>query len=248
MAPRTVACAATLLVALFFGTSYGSVATAAGNDCMSAPRISSLETTADSTLTLGLRRELLGITIGCALKDALLLAAELKDAPVPQADLEVHRAYSEFEATLSDIIAALQVERDRVPQLTLAETKERARVILAERARAYHPTAKTIAHFIIWAKNHESLLIAEGRLAQMTQSIQALGLDAVQDIRTLLEQAKNNLQYAQVHNRHARQIFVGNQSPDDFPYLTKDSLESLSYTYELFFALQQSVLTELLGT
>jgi hypothetical protein len=195
----------------------------------------------DSTLTyseelsqeLSLRKKLVGQTIGCAQQEVLTLQADLQTTST---DPNVLALQSQFLGSLNDASNFYNIEQTKLNGAGIAGTETVAKEVLAWRQNTFMPLGENINNYLLWAQNQGLFDTAEERMDQTQRAVTFLeSATPNADLQTALDQAMASFTDAQNQNAAAKAALSQGLSPDQSLALIKQSLDSLSSTYQDFF-------------
>ncbi|MDE2019202.1 MAG: hypothetical protein KGJ13_02525 [Patescibacteria group bacterium] len=189
---------------------------------------------------LAARRQLLTITINCALEDAQTLQSNLNNLQVDPGFLNLQTQLSE---NLDTSINFYNIQLSKVPTAGIAATQTIAKDVLAWRESNYAPLAATVSNFVLWIKNQPLFTAADNRLGEIKNLAQSVPFSDNTDLQTELQGAKSSLRAAEDANTLAKNSLAHPTYPDPSLGYIQQSLSSLSDTYQHFFNIASLVQT-----
>lgn len=181
---------------------------------------------------LATRRSLLSKTILCAETDAQQTKTNLDNTAV---DPSLENLKNQWSDRLSDAISYYNIELQRVNEAGIGGTELIAQEVLAWREGNYASLAENVRNFIAWSENQALFTTAEGRLIQINNLASSPLFSENPDIQNDYEEAAVSLKAAEDQNVSAKNAFAQSLSPDQTLLFIKQSLGSLSSTYQYFF-------------
>jgi len=209
------------------GITAGSIAqiTAIQND----PSLSSSD---EIKRELALRKILVGETIVCAEQEAQTFQANLATTTVPS---DVQSLQSQLSGNLTEAESFYNSEMEQLNVVGIAGTKVVAQQVLAWRASTFIPLGENVNNFILWAQNQDLFNTAQIRMNQTQSAVSFLEAASPNtDLQTAFNNAQTSFNNAQTENAAAKAALIQNLSPDQSLALIKQSLSSLSDTYQGF--------------
>lgn len=184
---------------------------------------------------LKIRKDILNNILACAIQDVLSTKAKLVE--IRPSDEENKIIQNQFLNQLNVIVNYYQNQKFKIEDLGIQGSEDLARDIKEWRANTYLPLANEATNFLIWIKNRDLIKTTEQRLGQVNQTIKNLKVSGNENIQSLLEKSRLNIETAKVGSLEAKKIF------QDFPPSPKSSslafikisLESLAKAYQNFF-------------
>lgn len=191
------------------------------------------------TQELVVRKQLLSQTITCAQIQVSSLGATLAAATTTYGTANVQ------SQLLSDLVGASDfytIEASKLNGVGLAGSKEVASEILAWRAGTYVPLEGKINNYLLWTQDQPLFNTAQVRMDQTQNAVDFLeGTSASPDLQNAFNAAYASFQSAKAQNAAAESALAQSLAPDQSITLIKQSLDSLSSTYEGFFAVSDAI-------
>jgi len=242
---RTIAGVSSILFAagaVFVLGFFGGAPAAHAADCSITPadiaQIAAIQN--DQTLgysdetkaELALRKQLVGQTIGCAQKEVKMLQASLASTTAPDSAKQLQ---SQLAGDLNQASGFYNGELQQLNVVGVAGTKDIAQNVLAWRASTFLPLGENVNNFILWAQNQHLFNTAQSRMTQTEHAVSFLE-NATPDptLQAALNDAQSSFNDAQSENAQAQTALTENLSPDQTLAFIKQSLASLSDTYQGF--------------
>jgi hypothetical protein len=179
------------------------------------------------------RKNLVGETIACAEQEAQTFEINLTAISAPS---DVQSLRSQLLGDLSQAASFYNSEMAQLNVVGIAGTKAIAQQVLSWHESSFIPLGENVNNFILWAQNQNLFNTAATRMSQ-TQSAVAF-LEAASPnpaLQTAFNKAQSSFNDAEAENAAAQAALVQNLSPDQSLALIKQSLASLSDTYQGFF-------------
>lgn len=234
-------------VAVLWGALFLSVFSAqAESPCNLAPRFEELAALRESALPLDselraeldLRKSILREVIGCGVGDAQALQGRLRDARISDSDIVLLR--NNLVHKLDDAIRYYESQRSRIDVMGIQGSKNAARALREWRASQYAPLENVAEELFLWNRNQELFMTAEKRFREVEQAVNMFKLIENEDVRVLVGSAAMNVERARGANERAREMLLAFDVPRALQEI-KNSLETLSATYESFLTLSEKV-------
>ncbi len=181
---------------------------------------------------LAARKNLLSKTISCAEVDAKGMKADLDNETV---DPNLESLKNQWSDRLSSAISYYDLQLQRVNEAGISGTESIAKETLAWRANNYAPLAENVLNFIMWSENQTLFATAKNRLVQVNNLIISPLFSETPDVQNDYEEAAVSLKAAEDQNVSAKNAFAQSLSPNETLLFIKQSLDSLSSTYQHFF-------------
>lgn len=178
------------------------------------------------------RRVLLLKTIQCAEVDAKQAKENLDNAAV---DPGLENLKKQLSDRLGGAISYYDLQSQKVNEVGIGGTESIAKEILAWRQNNYAPLSGNVLTFIMWSTNQTLFATAESRLAQINNLVGSPLFSESTDVQNDYEEAAASLKTAEDQNAAAKTAFAQSLSPDHSLLFIKQSLDSLSSTYQHFF-------------
>jgi hypothetical protein len=248
-----VSASAVLLVVGSFGVTGLRVSTAHAADCgvtaMDLKQITAIQN--DPTLNdseemqqeLAVRKQLVSKTIVCAQQEVQVLQKNLQAATV-QSDAQPLQA--QLLGRLGEAASFYNSELVKLNGVGIAGSEAVAQEMLAWRQSTFIPLGKNVNNFILWSQNQNLFKTAATRMAQTQQAVVFLeNTKPNADLQTAFNKAQSSYNDAMSENDAARTALNQNLSPDQSLALIKQSLASLSATYQNFSAVSALIKSSL---
>jgi hypothetical protein len=181
---------------------------------------------------LAARRNLLSKTIQCAEDSARQAQTDLKKTVVDQ---NLESIKNQWIDRLSSAILYYDLQLQKINEVGISGTKSIAKEVLAWRENNYAPLADNVLSFIMWSNNQALFRAAESRLSQINNLASSPLFSESLDVQNDYEEAAVSLKTAEDQNASAKNAFSQSLSPDQSFLFIKESLDSLSSTYQRFF-------------
>jgi len=199
-------------------------------------------------LELKIRKDILNNVLDCVIQDALSTKAKLGE--IRPSDQEDKTIQNQFLHQLDLIVYYYQNQKLKIEDLGIRgnedlpkDIRDLVRDIKEWRANTYLPLANEAINFLIWIKNRDLIKTTEQRLTQINQTTKNLKVSDNEDIQSLLEKSRLNIETAKVGNLEAKKIFQNfPPSPKNSSLaFIKISLESLAKAYQNFFDITDAI-------
>jgi hypothetical protein len=244
------------LGALLYGAAVGRPATAhAQDDCaISASDVAAiaaiqanpnLDYTDEVTQELAARKQLLSKTITCAKNEAIALQAEVNTVSVAPADQNLQ---TQLLGQINDAANYYDIELQKLNGSGIRGSELVAQEILTWRASTYTELSSNVDNFVLWSQNQSLFQTASSRMAQITPMVSFLAQANNNDLAAAFSAAQKSFNDAQSENTAARTALFQSLAPDQTLALIKQSLQSLSDTYQKFFDVSTIIQTLLPGS
>ena len=181
---------------------------------------------------LATRRSLLSKTILCAEAEAEQTKTDLNNATV---DPSLENLRNQWSDRLDSATSYYNLELQKVNETGISGTELIAQEVLAWRESNFAPLAENVHNFIAWSENQALFTTAEGRLVQVNNLVTSPLFSESLDVQNDYEEAAVSLKAAEDQNALAKNAFAESLSPDQTLLFIKQSLGSLSSTYQYFF-------------
>ncbi len=188
---------------------------------------------------LAVRKEILRKIVACGAREVELLKEKVTTTTLEDKTHEGLK--NKFLTQLDESTKYYETSGSRIDTLGLRGSQELARSLREWRTHTYDSLAEEALNFLIWEKNQNIFKTARNRFAEIGKAIESLKIADTEDIHKLFEEAKGDLEAAEVLNRSVKQSLESFDSSQETFLLTKQSLEALSKTYQKFFDLSQTV-------
>jgi hypothetical protein len=188
---------------------------------------------------LAVRKQLLTQTITCAQAEVLLLQNTLTSATSTDGTKNIQ---SRLLSDLNDAANFYNIESVKLNGAGIWGTKTIAREIIAWRAGTYVPLEGEINNYLLWTQNQPLFATAQSRMDDTQQAVSFLeSSSANSDLQNAFNAAYASFQTAKTENAGAKNALAQSLSPDQSLALIKQSLDSLSDTYQGFFAVSKAI-------
>jgi hypothetical protein len=225
----------------FVITAGPRVARAAGDCIISADDLSAIQAIQSNpnlsyldeiNQELAARKQLLSKTITCAKNEAQSLKSEVNDASVAAADKNLQ---NQLSGKIDDAINYYNIELGKLDGSGIRGSEQIAEEVLSWRATTYAGLASNVDNFILWSQNQNLFQTASARMAQITPMISFLSQAGNNDLASAFAAARTSFSTAENENASARNALAESLSPDQTLAVIKQSLQSLSDTYQNLF-------------
>jgi hypothetical protein len=188
---------------------------------------------------LALRKQLVGKTILCAEQETQTFQANLASTTV---ESDAQPLQAQLLSNLGSASDFYNLELTKLNSTGIAGTEAIAQEVLAWRAGTFLPLSENVNNFILWAQNQNLFDTAQTRMTQTQRAVSFLeSASPNADLQTALDNAQASLNSAESENAAAKAAFAQGLSPDQGLALIKQSLDSLSATYQNFFAVSTAI-------
>lgn len=181
---------------------------------------------------LAARKQLLTAIILCAEADAEGQKADLINATV---DPNFQNLKNQWLNKLDDAITYYDLQLSKVDGAGISGTESIAKEVLNWRENNYASLAENVSDFIIWSGNQVLFATADSRLAQIKNLVSSPLFSENLDVQDDYGEAAVSLTAAENENVSAKSAFAQSLPPDQPLFFIKQSLDSLSSTYQHFF-------------
>lgn len=181
---------------------------------------------------LAVRKILVGETIICAEREAQTIQANLASTTVPD---DVQSLKSQLLGNLDEATNFYDSEMARLNLVGIAGTKAIAQEVFSWRASSFFPLSENVNNFILWAQNQDLFNTAALRMNQTQTAV--IFLESASPnaaLQSAFDKAKASFNDAESQNIAVKKALIQNLSPDQSLALIKQSLASLSDTYQGF--------------
>lgn len=181
---------------------------------------------------LTLRKLLVGETIDCAQREVQALQASLASTSAPGSARSLQ---SQLAGDLGQATEFYNNELAKLNVVGIAGTKQIAQEVLSWRASTFLPLSENVNNFILWAQNQGLFSTAQTRMVQTQRAVAFIeGATPNPALQSALASAQSSFNDAQTENAQAETALRENLSPDQTLGFIKQSLSSLSDTYNGF--------------
>ncbi len=186
---------------------------------------------------LAARKELIGTVIDCAVEEASALKAKVDTF----ANTETEDTGYKISNLLGNAIEYYKLQLGNVPNLGLEGSRYFSKDLLAWRQGNYAPIAKTASNFIVWSENQTLLSTAQSRLDQTNGTITLLKVIETESIQKKWGEINGLFANALQANQNAKEDLRNFDPPEKTLASIKLSLEDLSGTYKMLYALVEEI-------
>lgn len=188
---------------------------------------------------LAVRKTLVAQTIACAETQVAALKETLQSATGTESTADIASQLSSSLDGASDFYA---IEEAKLSDAGISGTKLIAREIIDWRAGTYVPLEGEVNNYLLWVENQPLFDTAQTRMDQTSRAVSFLESAATDaDLQNAFNASYAAFQNAKQENAAARQALAQSLAPDQSLALIKQSLESLSTTYQQFFAVSAAI-------
>jgi predicted permease len=188
---------------------------------------------------LAIRKQLVGKTITCTEAEVAVLKATVASTTV---DSDSATLQSQLFDKLNDASNFFTIQSTKLNTAGIAGTEAIARDTLAYRTGSYTTLVSQINNFILWSQNQNLFATAQARMDQTQRAVSFLeSASSNSDLQTAFDQAYSSFQTAQTQNVAAKTALMQSLPPDQSLALIKQSLDSLSATYQDFFTVSADI-------
>jgi len=192
----------------------------------------SLDASDEIKQELAVRKQLVGVTIICAQQEVQVLQTNLQNVSV---ESDMRSLQSQMMGDLNESDDFYNTELTKLSVVGIAGTKAIAQEVLAWRANTFIPLNEDINDLVLWNQNQDLFNTAQTRMTQTQQAVSYLeGVAPDADLQAAFNAAQSSFSTAQSENAAAKASLLGNLSPNQTYALIKQSLASLSDTYDNF--------------
>lgn len=185
------------------------------------------------TQELALRKRLVGQTVTCAEQEAQTFQANLASTTV---ESDAQPLQTQLLSDLSGAMEFYNAELAKLNGVGIAGTEEIAQEVLAWRAGTFLPESENVNNFILWTQNQNLFDTAQVRMTQTQRAVSFLeSASPNADLQTAFDSAQSSFNDAESENAAAKAALAQGLSPSQTLSLIKQSLSSLSDTYQGFF-------------
>lgn len=185
------------------------------------------------TQELALRKTLVGETITCAEQEAQTFQTNLTDATV---ESDAQPLQAQLLSDLNGAMSYYKLELAKLNGVGIAGTEEIAQEVFAWRASTFLPESENVNNFILWAQNQNLFDTAETRMTETQREVSFLeSASPDPGLQAAFDSAQSSFNDAENENAAAKAALAEGLSPDQTLSLIKQSLSSLSDTYQGFF-------------
>lgn len=193
----------------------------------------SLTSTQETNQELALRKTLVGETIACAQQEVQTLQTNLASTTV---ESDAQPLQAQLLGNLNDASNYYDLALTKLNSVGIAGSEAIAQEVLAWRAGTFLPLSENVNNFILWAQNQNLFDTAQTRMTQTEQAVSFLeNISPNSALQAAFDSAQSSFGNAESENAAAKTALAQNLSPDQSLGLIKQSLDSLSTTYQNFF-------------
>jgi hypothetical protein len=236
--------------AVFVSVSVGTSAAHAAECGVTAGDIAQITAVQnDPTLTnaqeinaeLALRKQLVGKTITCAQQEVQTFRTSLASTTVGS---DAQPLQSQLLSDLDSASNFYDLELAKLNGVGIAGSEAVAQEVLAQRAGTFLPLSENVNNFILWAQNQNLFDTAQTRMTQTQRAVSFLeSATPNAGLQTALDNAQSSFNDAESQNAAAKAALAQGLSPSQSLSLIKQSLDSLSATYQSFFNVSTMIST-----
>lgn len=187
---------------------------------------------------LAVRRSLVSSTIACAEQDAKALKEALASTTVPAGDGAIGELQSQFLADIDQALAYYNSESAKLNLVGIIGTEQISQETLSWRESSYASLKENADDLMLWVANQSLFNTAQTRMAQTQRAVSFIeSATPNADLQSALATAQTDMGNATAENQQARSALVNGFAPDQSLATIKQSLDSLSATYQDFFAI-----------
>ena len=184
---------------------------------------------------LAVRKNLIGKTIVCAQQEVQTFQTSLASSSVDSADQDLQ---SQLAGRLNDASNFYTIELANLNGAGIVGSEEIAQQVLAWRQGTFIPLSEGINNFILWSGNQDLFDTAQTRMSQTQNAVSFLECTSPNpELQSAFDAASVSFSNAQNENAEAKAALAQGLSPDQTLALIKQSLDSLSTTYQNFFTI-----------
>jgi hypothetical protein len=203
----------------------------------------SLTSSQEITQELAARKKLVGETIMCAQQEAKTFQINLASTTV-QGDSQ--QLQGQLLSDLGNASNFYNLELTKLSGVGISGSEEIAQAVLAWRAGTFLPLSENVNNFILWAQNQSLFDTAQTRMTQTGQAVSFLeGTTPNVALQTAFDNAQSSFNSAESENLQAKAALAQGLSPDQSLALIKQSLASLSATYQNLFTVSTLITNNL---
>lgn len=199
----------------------------------------SLSTSDEIKEELAVRKTLVGETIGCAEQEVETLQADLASTTVSSGSQLLQ---TQLASRLNEATEFYGSEVAKLNVVGIAGSEDIAQEVLAWRESSLLPLSENVDNFILWSQNQNLFSTAETRMGQTQRAVSFIeSASPNPGLQSALDGAQASLSQAETENAQAETDLEENLSPDQPLTLIKESLDSLSSTYQGFFTVSNLI-------
>ena len=203
----------------------------------------SLSSNEEMAQELALRKQLATRVLTCAQAEVATLQKTLSGATTTA---DTKNIQSHLLSDLNDAVNFYNIEAVKLGGAGISGSKAVAHEIIAWRAGTYVPLEGKINNYLLWTQNQSLFDTAQSRMDQTQRAVAFMeSASNNSDLQAAFDDAYASFQNAKQENDSAKKAIMESLPPDQSLALIKQSLNSLSDTYQKFFAVS-SVIKKLL--
>lgn len=182
---------------------------------------------------LALRKQLVGKTIVCAQQEAQTFQATLASTTVGSS---AEPLQGQLLSDLNGATNFYALELTKLNDVGISGSEAIAQEVLAWRAGTFLPLSENVNNFILWAQNQNLFDTAQERMTQTARAVSFLeSASPNASLQTAFDGVQSSFNDAESMNAAAKTALAQGISPNQSLSLIKQSLDSLSTTYQGFF-------------
>ena len=190
---------------------------------------------------LAVRKNLVGETIVCAQQEVQTFKTSLASSSVSSADRDLQ---SQLAGRLNDASNFCTIKLANLNNAGIVGSEEIAQQVLAWRQGTFIPLSEDVNNFILWSGNQDLFDTAQTRMSQTQNAVSFLENTSPNSaLQSALDAASVSFGDARNENIAAKAALTQGLSPDQTLALIKQSLDSLSTTYQNFFTVSTLIKT-----
>lgn len=181
---------------------------------------------------LALRKQLVAQTIGCAQQDVQTLQADLQTVTTTP---DSEGLQSQLSGDLNEASNFYSLELTKLNGVGVSGSEAIAQEVLSWRQGTFIPLSENVNNFILWSENQNLFITAQARMDQTQSAISFLEIASPNaGLQSAFDTAAASFSQAQSQNTAAKAALAQDLPPDQSLTLIKQSLDSLSATYQDF--------------
>lgn len=193
------------------------------------------------TQELALRKQLVGQTITCAEREAQTFQANLASTTV---ESDAQPLQAQLLSDLNGAMGFYNLQLTKLNSAGIAGTEAIAQEVFAWRASTFLPLSENVNNFILWAQNQNLFDTAQARMTDTTRAVSFLESASPNPaLQSAFDSAQSSFNDAESENAAAKAALAQGVSPNQTLALIKQSLSSLSDTYQGFFNVSTEIST-----
>jgi hypothetical protein len=182
---------------------------------------------------LAIRKQLVGKTIDCAQQEVQALQANLASTSV---ESNAQPLQFQLSGDLNDSSNFYNLESTKLNGVGISGSEGIAQEVLAWHDNTFIPLGENVNNFILWAQNQNLFDTAQTRMTQTQSAVSFLeSVSPNAALQTAFDGAQSSFSDAENKNAAAKTALAQGLSPNQSLTLIKQSLGSLSDTYQGFF-------------